>query len=62
MKQLHEYLITFFSQLDAMKYSSEFNKFMVKLTWGGRAGPTPIYIYKEGIGKTNIFESNYCRW
>jgi hypothetical protein len=32
MKLTHEYLISFFSQLAAVQYISEFSKFMVQLT------------------------------
>jgi hypothetical protein len=47
MKLLHEYSIT--CQFAAVKYISEFNKFMEQLTWGGRSGPTTIYIHTEGM-------------
>jgi hypothetical protein len=45
------------------KCISEFNRFMVQLTWGGISGPAAIYIRTERIDKllTDIFESNYCR-
>jgi hypothetical protein len=33
----------------------------LQLTWGGRTGPTDIYINTEGTGKilTNNFETDY---
>jgi hypothetical protein len=53
-----------FLSLLLYKYISEFNKFMVQLTWGGSMDdPTTTSINTEGMSKIliNIIETSYCK-
>jgi hypothetical protein len=41
--------VLLYTYISYISYISEFNKFIMRLIWGGEIEPSVIYIYKEGI-------------